>query len=80
MTTNAFSFSQRGCDGKPPSELGRDGGSDGVGGARIGVPVPRQTPRRINIDPQIRYARVVQYSATQHLFGPLFMPKLQHDK
>jgi len=44
------------------------------------MPVPRQTPRRINFDQDVRYARIVENAATQHLFGLGFMPKLQHDE
>jgi hypothetical protein len=44
------------------------------------MPVPRQTPRRINFDQDVRYARIVENAATQHLFRLRFMPKLQHDE
>ena len=42
--------------------------------------VPRQTPRRINFDQDVRYARIVENAATQHLFRLRFMPELQHDE
>ena len=44
------------------------------------MPVPRQPPRRINFDQDVRYARIVENAATQHLFRLRFMPKLKHDK
>ena len=44
------------------------------------MPVPRQTPRRINFDQDVRYARIVENAATQHLFRLGFMLKLQHDE
>ena len=68
------------CDGKPLSKLGHDGSSDRVGGARIGVSVPRKTPRRINFDEDVRYARIIENAAAQLLFRLRFMPKLQRDE
>src|SRR5258708_9232992 len=44
------------------------------------MPVPRQTPRRINLDQDVRYARIVENAATQHLFRLGFMAKLQRDE
>ena len=44
------------------------------------MPVPRQPPRRINFDQDVRYARIVENAATQHLFRLRFMSKLQHDE
>src|SRR5437868_6319245 len=48
--------------------------------ARVGVPVPGQTPRRINFDQYVRQVCVVQNSATQRLLRWLLLPKLQHDE
>src|ERR1041385_4028674 len=44
------------------------------------MPVPSQTPGRINVDENVRYVCVVENSATQLLFRVLLMPKLQHDQ
>src|SRR6266536_5491956 len=63
-----------------PSQLIHDGSGDRASGARVGMSIPSETPRRINIDEYIRYVRVVENPATQHLFRLRLMPKLQHDK
>src|SRR5882724_13088921 len=56
------------------------GGGDRASSPRVGMSVPRQTPRRINFDQEVRYARTVENAATQHLFSLPFMPKLQDDE
>ncbi|HEX6772198.1 MAG TPA: hypothetical protein VF126_09255 [Acidobacteriaceae bacterium] len=46
----------------------------------VGVPVPRQTPCRINLNQYVRQAGVIYDPATQGLFGRFFVAELQHDQ
>src|SRR5579863_10447771 len=69
-----------GCNSNPSSQLTRYGSGDRASSPRVGMPVPPQPPRRINFDKDVRYPRIVENAATQHLFRLRFIPKLQHDE
>src|SRR5207249_499806 len=63
-----------------PSQLIHDGSGDRASGARVGMSIPSETPRRINVDQDVRYVSVVENPATQSLFRLRLMPELQHDE
>ncbi len=50
-----------------------------VSGARVRMPVLRQTRGRVNLDDDVRDVRVLEYPASQCLFCRVLIAELQHD-
>src|SRR5262249_26446484 len=50
-----------------------------LSGARIRMSIPRQTPRRIDVNERVRQSGIVEDSASQGPFNWLLRTKLRHD-